>query len=118
MRNRKELGNQGEMLAITYLEQEGYQLVEKNYRIGRGEIDIIATRNDLLVFAEVKTSSHQFRRFMVEDRVSWYQRQKIKETAYRYLNQRGWIGKVRFDVLMVYPGRGVVQHFKAYFGQL
>jgi putative endonuclease len=118
MGNRKKLGNQGELLAITYLEQEGYQLIERNYRIGRGEIDIIAIRKDLLVFAEVKTSSHQFRRFMVEDRVSWYQRQKIKETAYRYLDKRAWTGTVRFDVLMVYPGIGVVQHFKAYFGQL
>jgi putative endonuclease len=116
MKSRKEIGNQGEVLAIKYLEQEGYQLIERNFRIGRGEIDVIMVRQELLVFAEVKTCSYH-RRLVVEEKVSWYQRQKIRQTAYRYLNEKHWTGEVRFDVLMVYLGEGItVQHFKGFFG--
>ncbi len=118
MKNRKQIGNQGELVAIQYLERSGYQILEKNYRIGRGEIDIIAIREDLLVFAEVKTRSYHYYS-LVEDKVSWYQRQKIKQTASRYLNGKHWMGAVRLDVLLVFLGEsGSVQHLKGYLGQL
>ena len=117
MRNRKLIGKKGEDLALKYLETCGYQLIEKNYRNGRGEIDIIAIREGMLVFAEVKTCSEYLRKSMVEDKVSWYQRQKIKHTAYRYLSENRWDGAIRFDVLMVYLGGPTeVQHFMGYFG--
>ncbi len=107
----------GEAMALQYLEHQGYQLVERNYRSGRGEIDIIVIKERLLVFAEVKTCSVFHRESMVEDKVTWYQREKIKLTAHRYLSESNWNGGIRFDVLMVYPGeQESIQHFKGYFG--
>ena len=45
----------GEQVAVDYLRQNGFMIVECNYRIGRSEIDIIASRYDELHFVEVKT---------------------------------------------------------------
>jgi putative endonuclease len=52
--NRKSLGEFGERLAIQHLEATGYRIVARNHRTRYGEIDVIATRGDSLVFAEVK----------------------------------------------------------------
>lgn len=51
----------GENAAVEYLEKKGYDIIERNYRKGYGEIDIIAVKEKTLVFVEVKTrTSSQF----------------------------------------------------------
>jgi putative endonuclease len=57
MARKDELGRRGEDLAARFLEDAGYRLVERNWRCRQGEIDIIATRTDTLIFVEVKTRS-------------------------------------------------------------
>ncbi len=105
-------------MAIEFLECHGYQLMEKNFRSGRGEIDIIAIKERLLLFVEVKTRT-SLRHGSPEDKVRWYQQQKIKDTAQRYMSKCCWEGQIRFDVIMVYlDGSRVIRHFPGYFGQL
>jgi putative endonuclease len=59
--HNKRLGQQGEDLAAEYLSALGYQILERNYRAGHQELDIIASQNNLLHFVEVKTRrSSQF----------------------------------------------------------
>mgnify|MGYP001607819864 CR=1 FL=1 len=54
-------GNYGENLACKYLQKLGYKILEKNYRIRGGEIDIVAKDKDTLVFIEVKARwSHEY----------------------------------------------------------
>jgi putative endonuclease len=53
--HRKRLGHWGESVAATYLEAQGYEIVGRNWRCARGEIDLIARAGDVLVFVEVKT---------------------------------------------------------------
>ena len=54
-------GNKGEDLACEYLQKRGYKILERNYRIRGGEIDIVARDGDTLVFVEVKARwSHEF----------------------------------------------------------
>jgi len=105
-------------MAINFLECQGYQLLEKNFRSGRGEIDIIAIKNGLLLFVEVKTHtglSHG----TPEDKVRWYQQRKIVDTAQRYLSNCYWEGQIRFDVIVVYiNGSQGIRHFPGYFGQI
>ena len=56
MQTEKQLrGAIGEQAAVDYLRQNGFMIVERNYRVGRSEVDIIATRYDELHFVEVKT---------------------------------------------------------------
>ncbi len=55
---RKELGAIGEKLAKDFLKKKGYRIRETNFRCRQGEIDIIAEKNDCLVFIEVRSKTH------------------------------------------------------------
>ena len=54
-RNKQQTGKTGEMLAASYLQLTGYQLLQHNWRYGRVEIDLIASKGNTLHFIEVKT---------------------------------------------------------------
>lgn len=55
-----ELGKKGEELAEKYLRAEGYKILNKNWRFGKDEIDIIAEKQPFLVIVEVKTRSSSY----------------------------------------------------------
>ena len=55
MTERQERGARGEDAAVKYLRQNGFTIIERNYRIGKSEVDIIASYRDELHFVEVKT---------------------------------------------------------------
>ena len=55
---KQQRGALGEQAAVDFLRQNGFMIVERNYRIGRSEVDIIATRHDELHFVEVKTRKY------------------------------------------------------------
>jgi putative endonuclease len=52
---RKRPGQRGEDLACDFLVKKGYQIVERNYTYGKGELDIIVKDGEILVFVEVKS---------------------------------------------------------------
>jgi len=52
---RKQTADQGESLVAEHLQAQGFQIVARNARVGRLEIDVIARRGELLVFCEVRT---------------------------------------------------------------
>jgi len=55
MSNNIEVGKKGEDIAVKYLKRHGYKVLDRNFRSRRwGEIDIVATKDDVLVFVEVK----------------------------------------------------------------
>ena len=58
---RRRLGAFGERVAAAHLEAQGYRIVDRNYRRREGEIDIVATTGDCLVFVEVRTRRGQER---------------------------------------------------------
>jgi putative endonuclease len=55
---RKETGNIGEQLALNFLKEKGFRILETNYRCPMGEIDIIARQKECLVFVEVRTKGN------------------------------------------------------------
>ena len=54
MAEHNDLGQQGEKLAVAYLDAKGYTILATNWRSGRNELDIVAQHNDIIVFVEVK----------------------------------------------------------------
>lgn len=55
--NKRKIGAAYENLAAVYLEKQGYEILERNYRCRSGEIDLIAREKETLVFVEVKYRS-------------------------------------------------------------
>lgn len=84
-----KIGSKGEEIACKYLQKQGYKILERNYRIRGGEIDIVAKEGDSLVFIEVKTRwSHDFG-LPVESMTSWKIRHLLK-TARFYIQKIKW----------------------------
>lgn len=82
-------GNHGENIACQYLKSRGYRILERNYRIRGGEIDIVAMDGETLVFIEVKTRySHDYG-LPKESMTPWKVRALLK-TARFYVYKIDW----------------------------
>lgn len=103
----KTKGIQGELLAVKYYESYGYEILEKNYRYKRAEIDFIALKDEkLLVFVEVKNRSNNVFG-EAETFVSESQQERIKEAAEDYIFAINWKKDIRFDIACVYPSEKI-----------
>ncbi len=86
--NSHDLGAWGEEIAVRYLCDHGYRILERNYRCPAGEIDIIAEYADTIHFVEVKTRAHeQTDLFRPEDAVDDEKRRHIRNSARHYLKR-------------------------------
>jgi len=99
--NRKETGARGEKLAVEYLTRKGYQIIETNFRCREGEVDIIARKDDYLVFVEVRT-----RRSRVygtpEESITEIKKAHLRAVASRYYESHpGLPENFRIDVLAI-----------------
>lgn len=56
----KSLGEKGETIAATYLVEEGYEILERNWRWKKAEIDLICRKEEGLILVEVKTRSYEY----------------------------------------------------------
>lgn len=86
MSSRKRIGQQGENLAVKHLEQKQYLILARNWQHRRGEIDIIAWRDGVLVFVEVKTRCSS----STEDAMPNFtprKRTALLQAIYHYLDQ-------------------------------
>ena len=105
MTDKIKIGKEGEDEACRYLESEGYQIMEKNFRYGSAEIDIIAERQGWLVFTEVKLrSGGSFG--PPEIFVNRAKRDNIRRAAREYLYRKNWSGNLRFDVIAITRRQG------------
>lgn len=104
MKNQNiSLGKLGEKAAIDYLEKNNYQIICKNFRVGKlGEIDIIARDNEYICFVEVKTRS-SLSYGTPSEAVTVRKQNVIRRVASVYLSRK-FISEssVRFDVVEIY----------------
>lgn len=110
-----ELGRFGEDLAADHLAAAGWQLLERNARLGRGELDIIALDGSTLVFVEVKT-----RRSLLtgvpQAAVTGHKVQRLRRLAGEYLLRSAPPHRdLRIDVIAVLasPERCSLEHLRA-----
>jgi putative endonuclease len=94
-------GRNGEDIACSFLRQKGYEIVERNYRIPGGEIDVIAKRNNELVFVEVKTrSSVQYG--YPEEAVTHSKKIRLARAARSYIGRYAVPPSYRFDIIAIH----------------
>lgn len=107
---KSALGRAGERLAAEYLEQHGLTVLERNWHCPRGELDVVATDGQRVVFCEVKTRSGVDYGGPVEA-VTADKCRRVRELARTWLQERHLVGcAVRFDVVSVlWPPGGEVR---------
>lgn len=96
----KTIGNYGEEAASRYLKKNKYKIIQRNFTIRGGEIDIIAQKDEYLVFVEVKTRTADDYGTPAQS-VTYHKRQRIIRAANVFLQKFG-NAYTRFDVIEVY----------------
>jgi len=100
MTSKMQTGLHGEDLAADYLERKGYEIVERNFRYGKAEIDLVVKKGNWLVFVEVKTRSNSDFGFP-EEFVDKEKEGNIFFAAEYYMYKINWEGNVRYDIVSV-----------------
>lgn len=98
----REIGDEGEDLAVAFLESNGYTILERNYHFEHAEVDIVAYDNaSCIVFVEVKTrSSNQYGE--PEEYIDKEKKQNVYKAAEAWVYERKMDGApIRFDVISI-----------------
>jgi Holliday junction resolvase-like predicted endonuclease len=99
-------GTWGEKVAIEYLRDQGYVILERDWHSGHRDIDIIAQQGQVIVFVEVKT-----RRYSdiipPEQAVDWKKRRNLRQAINHYVKYKRIDNPIRFDIITVVGSLGV-----------
>jgi len=100
MAQHNELGKKGEEMAVAYLQEKGYEIVTRNFRYQKAEVDIIARKEGVLAVVEVKTrSSPDFG--APEDFVKRKQINSLVNAIDFFVNDHALDVDVRFDIIAI-----------------
>ena len=114
MYSKKEKGNLGENIAANYLIQNGYEILKRNWRYSYSEIDIIAQKDAMIIFLEVKT--RQADSFTGDvPLVTRKQEYALWRGAEAYMMENEYAGEVRFDtifILLQHDGSLSIEHLE------
>lgn len=100
MAEHNRTGNSGEALAVSYLTEKGYAVMHQNWRHSHWEVDIIAEKNGILHFIEVKTRLNKKFGYP-EDNVSNKKIQYLINASEEYLYQHPQWQRIQFDILSI-----------------
>lgn len=100
MTTTKQIGDRGESIAKDYLENQGYFILETNYRYQKSEVDIIALKENVLAFVEVKTRK-QNTLTSPESSVDNKKQKLLISAAQAYVEQNDLDIESRFDIISV-----------------
>lgn len=97
--NTRETGNMGEDIACSYLEKQGFLIQERNYLKKWGEIDIIAVKDKILHFIEVKSVADRGGRldYRPEENVHELKQRKLRKIIQTYLHDKKYGIDVQFE---------------------
>jgi putative endonuclease len=99
-KSKTEIGKLAEDIAVQYLKDKNYIICERNWRFEKAEVDIIAKKNDLIVFVEVKyREGHGYG--YPEDAVDHAKEERLMMAADQYLSEIMLEMNLRFDVIAI-----------------
>ena len=99
MNKKREIGEKGEEIACNFLINLNYEIIEKNWRTGHKEIDIICKQHDFYIFVEVK-SRKSVKTGMPEESISDKKIKSVTEAARIFLYDKKY-KDIRFDVISI-----------------
>jgi len=101
MATHNDLGKKGEQAAVEYLLQQGYVILERNWRFQKAEIDIIAQKGDICTAVEVKSRTSL--EFGLPQEFVTPKKQKLSLMAFdAYIIQQNINVQARFDIIAIY----------------
>lgn len=124
-KNTKKIGDLGESIAVKYLKNKGFSIIQRNYRKKYGEIDIVARgtkspakdkvsheTDEVVHFIEVKSVSYETKRMLdsavshetyrPEELVHNFKLNQIRKTAETWISENYWNGEVQVDVVAIH----------------
>lgn len=99
MAAHNELGKQGEERAAAYLASRGYEILERNWRCGHLELDLICRQENLLVIVEVKTRRDKEEH--PDELLNRKKRKNLLTAADAYVKRQGIQNELRFDLILI-----------------
>ncbi len=99
MSKHNEFGNKAEKIAVKFLNDKNYKILDKNWRYSHLEADIIAFKDNFLVIVEVKARKHFNDNF--EEIVPIKKQKHLINLAEKYLEEKNFDYEIRFDVIFI-----------------
>lgn len=100
MAEHNDIGKKGEEIAVAYLDKNGYEILERNWKFEKAEVDIIAQKDNLLVAVEVKTrTTDAFG--LPQDFLKPAQIKRLVKAVDEYMQLHKIKNEVRFDVIAI-----------------
>jgi putative endonuclease len=113
MAQHNDLGKEGEKESVNYLLKHGYEILEKNYRFLKAEVDIIAKKDNVLIGVEVKTRTSDY----FGDPQDFINQKKIRllvSAIDNYVVEKDLEVEVRFDIIAIIKQKSIfqIEHLK------
>lgn len=111
-KHNQQFGKLGEDIAAGYLERKGYKILERNYRFGKVELDIVCEYKGELIVVEVKTRTSDVMAYP-ERAVGKSKQRNIRLATEDFMEEHQYRGSVRFDIVSVVKGEKFeIEHFE------
>ena len=111
-KNTRKTGDIGENIAIKYLKNKGFSILETNYLKRWGELDIVAKNMDITHFIEVKTVSHETKKHLEralgsdtwrpEEQVHTFKLHQIEKALETWISENAYEGEWVIDVIAIH----------------
>ena len=114
MAAHNELGKWGEDQAVEYLQHKGYTIIERDWKSGKRDLDIIAQDGNVIVFVEVKTRRNRLYG-EPEESVDYHKLQNLQQAISHYVKFKHIRQEIRFDIISIVGTVGTdpdIQHIQ------
>ncbi len=109
MAEHNEIGHHGEDIATKWLQDNGFEVIERNWRCGHLELDIVCAKDGLIVVVEVKSRTGDFGN--VDELLDYKKRRNILRAGAAWLKRHKLECELRFDLIVVESSTGAVSHY-------
>lgn len=118
MENKRRKGNIGEAAAVYYLQKKNYRILERNFYTRNGEVDVIAKKNNIIFFIEVKSrfNNINFKKEPIQSAVGFKKINRIKLAGEAYVRKNSINFDLDFKIEVItvvfFKKKAIIRHIK------